>query len=94
MGEGESERRRPEHTAAGRRLTGVDEGEARVARSDIDDRFNTRAKRDAVTGGSQVGGWHRQVGPASASMPLIGGPHCNLFSNMRITAEIELSPGK
>jgi hypothetical protein len=83
-----------EHTVAGRRLTSVDEGEARAARFGVGDHFITRAKSDGATGGSQVGGQRQQVGPVSASAPLTGGPHCNLFSNSRITAEIELSPVK
>jgi hypothetical protein len=64
----------------------------RVAQSGVGDHFNTRVKNDTTTGGSQVGGQRRQVGPVSASAPLTGGPCCNLFSNSRITAEIELSP--
>jgi hypothetical protein len=37
----------------GRRLTGVDEGEARAARSSVGDRFNTCVKSDTATGGSR-----------------------------------------
>jgi hypothetical protein len=47
----------------------MDEGEARVARSGVGDRFNTRLKSDAAMGGSLVGGLRQQVGPASASVP-------------------------
>jgi hypothetical protein len=46
-------------------------------------RFIARVEDDAVTGGSQVGGWHRQVGPVSASAPLTGGLRCNCFPSKK-----------